>query len=263
MTRPHIEFVQSAAVPVESITAGPFAGCSARPLSADEETGAFTSLVTVPQGWAGSLAGLDRPVELFALKGALTLGGRRFGVGCHAWVPSGAADAAAVAAAVAAGGAAGGALVLVMVEAPRTPAGGPLEIVDSTELPFRDRTLAAVPPGLIVKPLRVDPETGDRTWIAGVAPGWEEHRAEIHPTVEEAFVLRGDGLLGERGELTAGCYFWRPPNVRHGPMVTVGGQLVFFRTKGGGIEVTYEDVPGWKALVDAYKLKHGLYAGPE
>ena len=255
MARPHIEFVQSATVPGEPIPAGPFAGCSARPLSADDETGAFTSLVTVAPGWDGSLAGLDRPVELFALRGALTLAGRRFDAGCHAWVPSGTTDAAV-------GAAGSGALVLVMVEAPRSPTGEPLEIVDSTDLPFRDRTLAAVPPGLIVKPLRVDPETGDRTWIAGVAPGWEEHRAEIHPTVEEAFVLRGDGLLGERGELTAGCYFWRPPNVRHGPMVTVGGQLVFFRTKGGGIEVTYEDVPGWKALVDAYKLKHGIYAEP-
>ena len=252
MARPHIEFVHALDLPLETIPAGPFAGCAQRLLSQDDETGASTALVSLPGSWAGSLAAHDRPLELFCLRGRLELAGRAFGEGCHGWVPAGTAAAPL--------GALTTALCLVMVEAVRAPTGGPVEIVDSQELPFRDRTLAAVPPGLIVKPLRVDPETGDRTWIAGVAPGWEEHRAEIHPTVEEAFVLRGDGLLGERGELTPGCYFWRPPNVRHGPMVTVGGQLVFFRTKGGGIEVTYEDVPDWKALVDAYKLKHGVVA---
>jgi hypothetical protein len=253
MARPHIEFVHAAEVPLEAIHEGPFAGCAQRVLSRDDESGASTALVSLPGSWSGSLALLDRPLELFCVRGRLELDGRGFGEGCHGWVPS--LTAGAPLAALEA------ALCLVMVEAVRAPTGGPVEIVDSKELPFRDRTIAAVPPGLIVKALRVDPETGDRTWIAAVAPGWEERRAEIHPTVEEAFVLRGDGLLGTRGELTAGCYFWRPPNVRHGPMVTHGGQLVFFRTKGGGIDVTYEDVPGWEELVRAYLAKRPFADG--
>lgn len=253
MARPHIESVRAVDVPLEAIHEGPLAGCAQRLLSSDDETGASTALVSLAGGWTGSLARLDRPVELFCVRGRLELDGRPFGEGCHGWVPAGTATAPLVALEAS--------LCLAMLEEARPPTGGPVEIVDSTALPFRDRTLPEVPPGLIVKPLRIDPETGDRTWLAGVAPGWEERRAEIHPTVEEAFVLRGDGLLGTRGEIAAGSYFWRPPDVRHGPMVTRGGQLVFFRTKGGGIDVTYEDVPGWEQLVRAYLAKRPFADG--
>ena len=58
--------------------------------------------------------------------------------------------------------------------------------------------------------------------------------------------------MGLRGAMTAGCYFWRPPNVLHGPMTTRNGQLIFFRTKGGTISVTYESVPGWERMLADY-----------
>jgi hypothetical protein len=143
-----------------------------------------------------------------------------------------------------------------------TPERGELLVVDTEELRWEDRSIAAVPPGLTIKRLRVDEETGERTWLAACVPGWCEDRAEIHPTVEEAFLVRGDTLLGERGEMTPGCYFWRPPLVRHGPMTTRDGCLVFFRTKGGALEVEYEDVPGWRDLVTDYVARRPYFAAP-
>jgi len=52
--------------------------------------------------------------------------------------------------------------------------------------------------------------------------------------------------------MTAGSYFWRPGMVEHGPMLTRDGGLFFFRTKGGGMDVTHVPVPGWEDMVDEY-----------
>ncbi len=253
MARPHVEFVQSFEVASDEAPSGPFAGLERRLLSEDDETAASTALVAVPAGTTVDLSGSERPAELFTLSGSGELAGRPVRAGTYAYVPSG--SAATVLAMDA------DALLLVMTEAPRPPQGD-LLVVDTEELRWEDRSIAAVPPGLTIKRLRVDDETGERTWLAACVPGWCEDRAEIHPTVEEAFLVRGDTLLGERGAMTPGCYFWRPPLVRHGPMTTRDGCLVFFRTKGGGLEVEYEDVPGWRTLVADYTARRPYFETP-
>ena len=35
------------------------------------------------------------------------------------------------------------------------------------------------------------------------------------------------------GVLREGAYFWRPPNISHGPVVTKKGAMGIFRSKGG------------------------------
>jgi hypothetical protein len=215
--RPHVEFVHAADVPLERIESGPLAGAGRRLLSRDEETGASTSLVALPAGWRGELDP-ERPVELFLLRGELGLGARALGPAFYAYVPSGAADAALAASEET--------LALLMVEEPRPPANAPVEVVDTTPLAFSPPRLEA-PAGIAVKPLRSDPETGDRTWLTGVPPAWRAEQVEHHPTVEEVYVLRGDIFLGPPGEMTAGCYFWRPPFVKHGPMVSRNGLYTF------------------------------------
>ena len=214
------------------------------------------ALVTVPAGWSGDLGGGERRVELFCPLFARCAGGRRR-VGRRRLVRRrpglGARDRRP---------AAGPTLVLLMVEdaLPAGPAAA-INVIDSherrLELPGPN-----VPAGLAIKRLRVDADRGDWTWIGAGAPGYLEERAEIHPTVEEAFVLRGDVLLGERGEMGPGDYFWRPPNVRHGPIYCRSGRLILFRTKGGGLTTTYEAVPGWRDLVAAYRAREPLYQGP-
>lgn len=253
MGRPHIEFIQSADVPPAALEDGPFGGIEARMLSQDDADGSFTALARLTAGESVDLARGSRPVELFGLRGELTLGDQAFGPGSYAFVPSGAEDATFIAQA--------DAEVLVMVEDERSPGDEPLTVVDTNEMRLADHGIDSVPPGLVIKLLRVDDERGDWTWIAAGAPGWQEDRAEVHPTVEEALMLRGDILLGRHGEMTAGCYFWRPPMVHHGPMYSRGGNVFFFRTKGGGMAVTYESVPGWKEMVEAYRDEELVYQG--
>jgi hypothetical protein len=254
MGRPHIEFIQSAEVEPTTLDRGPFAGLAARVLSEDDETGAFSALVGLGAGAVVDLAGSSRPLELFGLRGELTLAGQPFVPGSYAYVPSGTSEASLAAQ--------GDAELFVMLEDER-PAGpgDELTVIDTNEQRLADHGIESVPPGLVIKLLRVDAERGDWTWIAAGAPGWQEDRAEVHPTVEEALMLRGDILLGHRGEMSAGCYFWRPPMVHHGPMYSRGGNVFFFRTKGGGMEVTYENVPGWQEMVETYRAKEPLYQG--
>ncbi len=244
MARPHIEFIESGDVPSERVGEGAFAGTSRRLLSKDDENGAWTGIVSFPAGFSADVGELGRPVELYGLRGAIAVDGKSLGEGMYAYVPSGgsrplAADADA------------DVLVMVEPEAPESQAG--VEVTDTSTMRWSPPGLDAdVPPGIVIKLLRVDPESGDWTWVAGVAPGWQEERAEIHPTVEECLMLRGDILLGTRGTMTAGSYFWRPGMVEHGPMFSRDGGLFFFRTKGGSMDVTHVPVPGWKQLVDEY-----------
>jgi uncharacterized protein DUF4437 len=244
VARLHIEFIESGDVPLEAVAGGPLDGTSRRLLSEDEETGAWTGIVRFPAGFSADFGTLGRPVELFALQGELEIDGRALGEGAYAYVPSGGTRPVAAAEA---------ADLLVMVE-PEAPASSDgVEVTDTSTMRWSAPDLDAdVPPGIVIKLLRVDPGSGDWTWVAGVAPGWQEERAEIHPTVEECLMLRGDILLGTRGTMTAGSYFWRPGMVEHGPMFSRDGGLFFFRTKGGSMDVTHVPVPEWKALVDEY-----------
>jgi hypothetical protein len=253
MGRPHIEFIQALEIEPRHVTSGTFAGTGERRLSEDPQTGASTATLAVPAGWSDEVGGSDRPIELFVLRGELDLAGRQLFAGCYAHLPAG-------------GGAhrlasERGADVLAMIDDPAPASDEPILVADTGEMRWVASSIAAVPPGLVNKRLRQDPESGERTWVAACPPGWMEERAEIHPTVEEALMLTGDLLLGTRGSMTPGCYFWRPPMVPHGPMYTRGGAQFFFRTKGGTLEVDYEDVPEWDRMLDAYRDEQPLFSG--
>lgn len=243
MARPHIESVNAYAVDAVEIRDGPLSGALQRVLSADDGDGSSTSLVTFAAGWSGMLDG-SRPTELLALTGSATLAGRPLRAGTWAWVPAGCADARLAVAE--------DSDVLVMVEPERAP-DGTLEMIDVVAARYEEiHIVTGVPAGLALKLLRVDPELGDRSWVAGAAPGWLGFRGEIHPTVEEAFLVAGDCLLQNSGPMVAGDYFWRPGGIHHGPFATRAGMLYFFRTKGGDMQVEWDDPEGWDQVARAY-----------
>jgi hypothetical protein len=249
MGRPHIEFIRAQDVP-ESPAQTPFEGAAERRLSSDAETGASTALLTCPAGWSADLAAGSRPLELFALRGELRLGGEPLRPGIYVSLESGLEEAVLVATA--------DALVLAMIEEEQPPGPtGSWRILDTEQMEYEPSSVI----GLVIKKLRIDPERGDWTWLAASAPNRVTPRAEIHPTVEEAFLIRGDCLLGGRGEMTPGSYFWRPGMVRHGPLATRNGTFFFFRTKGGGLETTYAEVPGWQETVHAYRGAEPYFRG--
>jgi len=108
------------------------------------------------------------------------------------------------------------------------------------EVPYTGNFHPEFPPGAGRKMLYVDPVTRDTTWLLGTLPlRWAE-RAEIHPTVEEMYLLAGE-VHGNRGVMRPGAYFWRPPSIPHGPYGSLTGNLYFFRTKGGMLTTSYAD----------------------
>jgi hypothetical protein len=257
MGREHIEFIEAGDVAAGDVTTGMLAGTTRRLLSEDDANGASTALHGLSAGWIGDLgAESARPIELFVLTGAIRVAGEAVGEGCYAFLPAGGAERSV--------SADGAAQVLVMIDPEREGAsGGPAKIVD----PSGERWLSAdlggadIPPGICIKLLHEDAETKDWTWVAATVPAWQENRAEIHDTIEECLMIRGDTLLGERGVMKPGSYFWRPPMVRHGPMFTHHGGYFFFRSKGGGLTVEYEAVPGWEKMIDDYIASDSFYGG--
>lgn len=250
MPREHIEFIQALEVDEQAITAGAFAGTGRRTLSHDLESGEFTALVSFPAGWSSAVEDVPLPFELFVLRGDLVLGGQALEEGFYAYSPPSQPDRSI--------SSRGGALVIAYAHAAGSESGPPI-VLDADAEPWIDPTVE-VPPGIAVKYLRVDPATGEGTWLAAVVPGWLAPQAETHPVVEECFMLQGDILDGPFGDMTPGCYFWRPPQIEHGPMFSRTGALFLTRARGGPMTVEWYDVPGAPELVRAYAAARPVFA---
>ena len=73
-------------------------------------------------------------------------------------------------------------------------------------------------PGLFIKLLYRDPDTGFYTRLIKAKPGWVEHPLAHHPVFEEAYMLDGE-FNYNYGSMTRGGYFFRPAGIRHGDFV--------------------------------------------
>ena len=254
MARPHIEFIQSQAVPwSDNLWSGRFEGTAVRILSEDGETGAASTMVRYPAGWSRSSAEhLSADEELLVLGGDLEINGVQYDELCYAHIPAGHTrrDASSR----------NGAVVLTFVSGrPETLAGeGPdddaerlVEKVDvlGTKLDTSLRELGVdVDEGdgmldgfrkfsRII--CREDPHTHDQTWVLSAPPLWRNDVIEIHPVVEEMYLVTGD-LTGDTGLMKPGAYFWRPPGMPHGPFGSKTGNLLFFRTQGGPLSTDFQ-----------------------
>ncbi len=245
MARPHIEFVQEQSIPWRDAQPGlgP-AGTTLRVLSVDDETGARTVLVRYPTGWERRAPEhLEADEELLVLDGEIELNGVAYGPLCYAFLPAGFLRRDAVSRQ--------GALVLVFYEgAPRYVSGEAsqepalerlVEKIDALDGDWGGGFHPQFPAGAGRKYLRQDAETGDQTWILGTMPLRFSRKPEKHPTNEEMFLLSGE-VVSPIGVMYPGAYFWRPPEVWHGPYGTKTGNLYIFRTKGGPLSTEYHDV---------------------
>ncbi len=68
-------------------------------------------------------------------------------------------------------------------------------------------------PGIRMKVLLEDPETGLLTALVSMEPGAQLPDHE-HVDIEQSYVLEGS-LEDEQGAVTAGNYVWRPAGSRH------------------------------------------------
>ena len=241
MSRPWIEFIQSQRLPWQDDALPRLRpGAALRCLSRDARAGACSVLLRYPPGFATAPIALDCDEELFVIDGTLQVGAQTLGPYGYAHLPAG-HDAGPC-------GSEQGAIVLTFFATeplassqPRSP--DPRRLVpalDALALPYTGDFHPQFPPGAGRRLLYRDPVTRDTTWLLGTLPLRRAERSEVHPTVEEMYLLAGE-VHGDRGVMRPGAYFWRPPGVAHGPYGTQTGNLYFFRTRGGGLSTTYVD----------------------
>jgi len=242
MPRDHVEFIQAQHLNWIDRPPGPgFEGIHCKVLSHDAGSGGCSLLLRYPAGWQRPAHFLTAAHEFMVLEGAIEWDGIGYGLDDYAWLPAGRAASGAASAA--------GAVVLTFFDrgpqlvAGRPPAGMPeppaaIERLATHELPW---TSADIDPDvqflrLAHKVLRHDPLAGEKTLLlnsgAQTHPrGWAEAQLR-HDCVEEMFLLGGD-LIGERGTMYEGAYFWRPPGLWHGPFGSRRGSLSLIRLLEG------------------------------
>jgi hypothetical protein len=261
--RPHIDYLQSQALPWQASGWQYLPGCQVKALSFDPDTGAASLLVRYPSGWAAPALGcLAATEELFVLEGVLELDGRRYFQDCYGWFPAGWRHAARATP--------DGAVVLAFYDAeptylPGSDAAGRPEreglLVDAFELPWAGDGAAPVfgGEGHHWKVLHGAPGSNAATMLIASPPhlhppGWLAPQ-EIHACAEEMFVLSGD-FLSNVGQMCSGAYSWRPPSVAHGPYGSRGGNLALLRTHGAPLatdrtahEIALERAPEYQPVL--------------
>ena len=107
-------------------------------------------------------------------------------------------------------------------------------------------------PGLFIKMLHRDQQTGFYTRLIKAEPGWHEHPLAHHPVYEEAYTLEG-GFEYNWGTMWPGTYFFRPALIRHGDftagteegctwLLRCDGDLVDWYTDNARVEMTGDAV---------------------
>lgn len=113
-----------------------------------------------------------------------------------------------------------------------------IDVVDGSPMRF---DLGGTPvPGLYIKLLFRDPETGFYTRLIKAKPNWREHPLAHHPVYEEAYCLEGS-FHYNFGEMWPGTYFFRPALVRHGDFTAGDDGTVWLLRCDGDLVDWYTD----------------------
>ncbi|MEQ5805940.1 DUF4437 domain-containing protein [Alteromonas sp. NFXS44] len=242
MARDYVEFIQAQELAWEYDEC--FEGTERKLLSIDTDSGGRTQLQKYPAGYQNPAPhALACNEEFYVLHGCFYLNHFVYSPGCYGFFPAGFQrnklyvpedavilrffDHAPVPLAEDAGGAkerAEGREAIPCLDTYRMSWDSSVHDIKLTHL------------GFARKNLRIDPVTGQRTFLFMTSPQSHPvnfHGAqESHPTPEEAYQLHGD-LTGHVGTMYPGAYFWRPPHIPHGPFGTRGGSLSLIRFVGG------------------------------
>ena len=238
MARPHIEFIQSQSLPwAEDLRFGLGTGVRVKVLSEDSVNGAASVLVRYPAGWTAAAHPKGADEEFIVLGGALETDGYTFGhLGYGRWPAGFHAPLRRTTKET----------VILTFFSSNIRASPPAEFdpralvlgIDGYSIPYTGNFHPQFPPGAGRKVLFTHPDTGETSWLLGTLPVRWAERSEVHPYVEEMYLLSGESH-GDRGVMRPGAYFWRPGGVPHGPYGTLSGNLYFFRTQGGPLITNY------------------------
>lgn len=225
----------------------------AKVLSRDEKRGGLSLMASLPIAWSTATVGYNNAdTEIFLLDGDLQIGDQKLTRYSYTFIPAGKAHGPM--------STRQGSVFLVWFnKSPafvRSKTNSPTarthaevrdwnyyqQPFDTTNFPvYREGPPI---PGLRLKLLRNDPDTGEMTWIThGMASSRGGASWEVHPTFEEYFLLERsgemvvgeclpEGPVGKRYESRG--YWWRPGGVGHlGPITrSTGYGLSLVRTGG-------------------------------
>ena len=240
-SRPHIEFIQSQCLPWSPAPRG-IPGAEGKILSRADRGGACSLLLRYPPGWQRDLTEYSpADEEFYVLEGRIEIDSQIFGADSYAFRPAGFTRRSIQSPE--------GCVMLAFYSREPVWLSGPgngaaersprsVGFLDTATMPWdmtlNDPRLAHL--GISRKNLRTDPDTGERTFLSLVlpqsAPLGGAGPQEMHPVVEEAYVIAG-ALCGPHGTMNPGAYFLRPPGIAHGPFGSRVGSMSLIRFVGG------------------------------
>lgn len=234
MTRPHVEFIQS-----QNLTWAPRPdGAEEKVLNADPHSTARTLLLRVPAGWSAPREPDDVAEEFFVLEGEIAVDDLSFGRHGYGFLPADHPWKVRHAAS-------GATLVVFRFAADDADvATGEVVAVEAAAMPW-DVSLydpALIHLRLARKVLRMGANDSGRTYLlTGLPhgrPDVADMQLELHPHAEEMFLITGE-LSAPEGIMTGGAYFYRPPEIPHGPHVSDLGFLMLMRNPGSNKVITH------------------------
>ena len=291
MARPHIEFIQSQALPwAKGLYGGARPEVESKTLSLDDTNGESSMILRYPAGWERrDEEHLLADEEIFVLDGSLEIAEVEYGRHCYAYLPGGYRRASA--------SSKEGAVVLTMFSGePVAKSGTPgeglyddsnlVQLKDTLEMPWEplpdelggspdwdelpenreDDDEMNFDPGLRYaarrKRLWTDPDTGEGTTLFAILPqthpmNWKA-KPSSHECVEECYLLAGE-LTGNCGVMYPGAYFWRPPGIYHGPYGTLTGWMHLGHLRYG----KHENLRADKASTFTFTPEHTPIMPPE
>lgn len=256
--RPEVDYLDSTVLSWKLAEAGTLAGCqgdgASKLLSRDQEVGANTSLLRFRSAQSGRL---DSAADLLVLSGAGSCNGRSYAAGDFMHVSAGSdlhidpevGETVLYAAFF-------GANRLVAAGAAKSDDGVeflPTESREWTSMTWRGDRTDSDGPGARIQWLRQDDD--GIAFLVAMLPGWSSDAVETHPVYEESYKIAGDLLMGRRGIVRTGGYFYRHPERPHGPLYTRDGSLSIIRKNGLG-STAYEAPVGTSELMP---LVDGFY----
>jgi hypothetical protein len=233
MGRAHVEVISQQDVPAEEFhSAGWPAGARLKTLSLDDTSGALTGILQLGPGYRRPVGSVRGATEILVLSGAIRIGRDLRGFGYYECNPAEALQDAWIVPERCE--------LLFMArkvgpEFTPVPAGIPTQegriALDTETLAWEETPIPGPPPGLVLKPLRIDAETGEMAALwshpSRFPADGQYTSLEFHECVEESYCLSGDMWIGTSGTMTEGSYFWRPPYISHGPFYSRTGSLTY------------------------------------
>ena len=240
MGRPLIEYIYSQCLPWQTgvAVAGVRGDVETKVLSFDRDLGESSLILRYPAGWAKTTPeALSVEEEMYVLDGEITINGRIYARDSYACLPAGYVRQSA--------SSAKGCVAITFFDGipehttqPVKSDAVSVEYLNLYDLKWEvgsDPSLAWM--GNRSKTLRWDPVYEQKsTFVFSSAPqiaptNWECPTL-THPCVEESFHLAGS-IAGPHGIKRPGGYFWRPPEVPHGPFGSRDGTMSLIRFRAG------------------------------